>query len=92
MQWINVKDRLPEYNTQVLVFREKIYAKENASISDMLYEGHSIEVSSYSRADMTLVNRYRAKGDHSCDYCVKDDWTTTKVSHWMPLPEPPKDS
>jgi hypothetical protein len=60
MEWISVKDRLPEKNTTVIV----------CSISD----GH-IQIKDF-------------KGDEK-------NWITNyleKVTHWMPLPEPPKDS
>ena len=56
-EWISVKDRLPEYNKDVLVYTK------------MGYMDVDFNKSSFS------ANFYRNNRD---------------VTHWMPLPEPPK--
>lgn len=64
MEWIDVKDRMPELNTYVLV----------------CFIG-------------TLSGRQIMKVDYTLQYHNNDvEWkyTANGVTHWMPLPEPPK--
>ena len=62
-EWISVKDRLPEDNTNVLVYRGSL-------ISVYTYIGHNEWEDDYG---------YWSRTD--------DDG----ITHWMPLPEPPKE-
>lgn len=66
MNWINVKDRLPENGQCVLV----IIYKENKYWEPFTcdYDGGFYD---------------------PMDDLSNEDWSDT-VSHWMPLPEPPK--
>ena len=60
-EWISVKDRLPEKNTQVLVFSRGWYVVcwyAPLNIAATWYDG---------------------------------DTRWTGVTHWMPLPDPPKE-
>jgi hypothetical protein len=68
MKWISVKDRLPEYYTNVLVY-----------CTSQFYSGYFKSTA------------WRANDGG------KDIWTITasdniidNVTHWMPLPQPPK--
>ena len=61
-QWISVKDRLPEENTEVL-----IYCKTN------------------SRKKVFFVDKIR----YFRGLPIWQVWSG-KVTHWMPLPQPPK--
>ena len=65
MEWISVKDRLPEENEYVLC------ARLQGSMSGYKYI-------------LPSVGRVRNKSSWSCVM----DWVS--VTHWMPLPEPPK--
>lgn len=62
-EWISVKDRLPEDNTDVLVYHGSL-------ISIYSYMGHNEWEDDYG---------YFSRTD--------DDG----ITHWMPLPEPPKE-
>ena len=81
-EWISVDDRLPELDTdQVLVL------DENGNIYNTWYDG-CID-------DRCRFGHYRAV--YNSDTLGFDgvDWVpeviTKKVTHWMPLPEPPKE-
>lgn len=66
MEWIRVKDRLPEKSGAYLTF----------------LDNKGTEVFSYSE-------RHKAfNADDDDDGCV---YAIDGVTHWMPLPEPPKD-
>ncbi len=63
MEWVNIKDRLPEEGQRVLCFNGYIYLKDYDSV---FYDGER-------------------------------HWTGSRigqiaeVTHWMPLPQPPKE-
>ncbi|MGB4820495.1 MAG: DUF551 domain-containing protein [Saprospiraceae bacterium] len=61
MEWISVKDRLPEINTFNLV-------TYGAIPFVAVYKGLGVWI------------------DHDLEL-----WEPDEVTHWMPLPEPPKD-
>ena len=65
MEWISVKDRLPDINKQVLV-----------------YDANSKGLAS---AIIHLVN------GKVCFMGYGDD-LATDITHWMPLPKPPKET
>ena len=66
-RWVSVKDRLPEKNTEVLIF-----FKDGGLAATGQYTGSHLDHEGWC---------YPAEN-------VDDDPPT--VSHWMPLPEPPK--
>lgn len=68
MEWIKVTDRLPEFDTEVLVFGEGKVEKAN--------------LKSYSTS---------SSGIDCCWVDKHDDVWWIVITHWMPLPEPPKD-
>lgn len=59
--WISVKDRLPEEETEVLCYLGNAVGKG-------------------------IVVAFRRRGDW-----YFDGWTCPTVTHWMPLPQPPKE-
>ena len=65
MEWISVKDGLPEKSKNVLVFAVSPCAKTAEIAIDRLEEGENKPVWMFTHG-----------------------WYT--VTHWMPLPEPPK--
>ena len=74
--WISVKDRLPESGSTVLVLWDDKY----------LYNGNEI----HNRRIQTAIC-CNENVDTKC--FVADDTYYTEVinvTHWMPLPEPPK--
>ena len=78
MEWISVKDRLPEDDQHVLV-----YHAEDFHITVGYFESDYVQ--------------YYIESDGSKFY-TDDGWETEiswapkgDVTHWMPLPEPPKE-
>ena len=66
MEWISVKDRLPDDETPILLKLEKEILKSNMH-SGYYKEGKPFIVASVFAFD------------------------APKITHWMPLPEPPKE-
>ena len=66
-KWISVEERLPELETEVLVWCGKFVCMAH-----------------YGRADSYEPVFW----DYDCEGCR--DELYPKVTHWMPLPEPPK--
>jgi hypothetical protein len=67
MEWISVKDRLPEFDKTVLVFL-KGFSACGFSIKDSIKPG----VLSIDRGWLV------------------DNFMVGNITHWQPLPEPPK--
>ena len=63
--WINVKDRLPELNTKVLI-----------TSGDNIYAG--------------WICFKSTEGEISWAYSECCGWDAGDITHWQPLPEPPK--
>ncbi len=72
--WIKVKDRLPETRQEILFFVSVSYAGIHAQ------QGIFVE------------NYENEHGNHGSIFIKSDGsrWKLDYVSHWMPLPEPPK--
>ncbi len=85
-EWISVKDRLPEPDQGVLVFTITIETygkhKEKKKIYRNIYYG-------YHDGEEWLTSYC-----HGCEYIYKINEKFPEefieVTHWMPLPEPPK--
>jgi hypothetical protein len=74
--WISVKDRLP-----------------NTYLSSKNWDGlKSDDVLCYNDGGVCRGVLYETKmdGSHYFDWYDEDDWDLVGVTHWMPLPEPPK--
>lgn len=67
IQWVSVKDRLPEIGKSVLIYYPK-------------WDGDEIQVAKLEDDGMMF------------DICGEFNIGTGVVTHWMPLPEPPKES
>lgn len=106
-KWISVKDRLPEAETKVMVLAERRYKGRTYHVETFaIYEDGKIhredsgvgwDYDTFSSDDFD---------DEADDYIVPegwweymeyahDEWTCVAiddvVTHWMPLPEPPKE-
>ena len=79
-EWIAVKDRLPEEDEKHLVF-EQSGGRTNISIL-------------WFAKDARKVDKYDFKGRwKNVWYGYDSEWghyTVDSVTHWMPLPQPPK--
>ena len=77
--WISVKDRLPEYEINVLVWGEARGMNPNMG-----------------GAYTFICRRKNLKGtffEKQADRYVEENQFVAKyVTHWMPLPEPPKNT
>lgn len=86
MEWISVKDRLPDAEQDVLLFTETIetYGKHNEKKT--MY--HNIY---YGYCDS---GKWLTSYCHGCEYIEKMNeeypYEHIRVTHWMPLPEPPE--
>lgn len=77
-EWISVKDELPPFKTSFL-----------GTDGGLIFASYWCEDS----------DRYKVGGWESCYYCggsspvgfIEDFFCSKIITHWMPLPEPPKD-
>ena len=78
-EWISVKDRLPEKDGGYLVVSN-------------YFSHQSINVRSFAK-DGETVNEYDLAGEKNVWYRYDSEYgyvSTDSVTHWMPLPLPPK--
>ena len=78
MQWISVKDRMPEHNGKYLTFSNQ-GGMDATDFALNLYK-----VDQYDFEDKKRAGWYEL--DNEYGYFEIHD-----VTHWMPLPEPPKE-
>jgi hypothetical protein len=95
MEYINVNDRLPETKLWVLCFPEKgipfvgIYTKgREISYEDFDDDGE------YDEIEVGHGSLYLKEGWYECEEQFQGEYDEyymkRKVTHWMPLPNPPK--
>ena len=81
-EWISVEDVLPEYGETVLV---KVYSERKlcAPKQDFICTARMSLVTRHNGKDSPIDKRFYVypSGGHEI---------TDSVTHWMPLPEPPK--
>ena len=81
MNWINVKDRLPEPNTYCWLYVKDLENPDNSGVTDGVYDNKCLHYISNS-----FVTAFRYQ-----ECCNLD--TINNVTHWMEYytPEPPND-
>jgi len=93
MEWISIKDRLPDnYECDYLV----LYLKPSQEIARLNFKSYEIDIAQWDRSDMNLVNYHQNKGDHSWDWSAIDHWCgcsidNALITHWLKIPDHPKD-
>lgn len=107
-EWISVKDRPPEPETEVFIYAE--IRRDNKVIgyvvTTAIYEDGTIhtEESIWNWDDINYWGTYDEETD---DYIIPEGWWEERhyndddtrnlkvddfVTHWMPLPKPPKET
>ncbi|NCE63716.1 DUF551 domain-containing protein [Pseudoflavonifractor sp. 524-17] len=80
MEWISVKDRLPEYKIPVLVlFNDNIHSRKN--VFAVGYITTDIKNRKAKAWEFKSIRGWNAEQISS--------WMQYEVTHWMPLPTPP---
>lgn len=80
MEWISVKDRLPDLYQWVLVTNSPTGTNEPRCINIWRWEGE----------DLGWNGLYTPHANSPTYYDIISDMFYDEVSHWMPLPKPPK--
>lgn len=102
-QWISVKDRLPEVETEVLICAREKYGDKRSIITTAFYEDGTVleDNSRWGWSEIWEWGDYDEEKDgyriprgwwESSHYIHDDHYNNVddEVTHWMPLPEPPK--
>ena len=79
-EWISVDDRLPEAGGSYLV------------TTDVFGKYSSVKIRSFAK-DGETVNEYDLAGEKNVWYRYDSEYgyvPTDSVTHWMPIPQPPK--
>lgn len=81
-EWISVKDRLPEESGIYLV---NVHQEDEYRCGDLVWEAwynsHNLVFPPSDSIGWVLLNEFYQFSDS-----MRDD-----ITHWMPLPEPPKE-
>ena len=80
-KWIPVTERLPEEDGKYLVFRKHTYGTETATLR-FAKDARKVDKYDFVLRWKNVWYRYDSEWGHI---------TIDDVTHWMPLPEPPKE-
>ena len=78
-EWISVEKRLPEYGLRILLFYSMDYKFPDKTKTNKLKN-------EISCGCLSSTNKY----GHVWNIDIKKHCYIFNVTHWMPLPEPPK--
>ena len=79
-EWVSVDDRLPENDGSYLVTINSFGGRKHINVRWFAKDGEA-------------VNEYELAGQENVWYYYDSEWgyiPIDSVTHWMPLPEPPK--
>ena len=79
-EWISVKDRLPEEDGKYLVF-EQSNGRTNTSVLRFAKDARKVDKYDFKGRWKNAWYEYDSEWGH---------YTVNSVTHWMPLPKPPK--
>ena len=79
-EWISVKDRLPDTDGKYLVFEQGTYGTDTRTLR-FAKDGRKVDKYDFRREWKNVWYRYDSEWGHI---------TIDSVTHWMPLPQPPK--
>ena len=79
-EWISVKDRLPDEDGKYLVF-EQSGGRTNTSILRFAKDARKVDRYDFNGRWKNAWYEYDSEWGH---------YTVDSVTHWMPLPQPPK--
>ena len=85
-QWISVKDRLPECGVSVLIYAK---SKKDGK-KDGFYDDNVITITFLN--DTMYLGSQRIKVDGGWQQPFQYFLEDYEITHWMPLPEPPKEN
>lgn len=85
MEWISVKDKLPDEEQEVLLYTEEIESYGRYGKRKKIY--HNVYRGYFDGEEWITIYC------HGCEYIFKMNEKYQnehiEVTHWMPLPEPP---
>lgn len=95
--WISVDDELPKSGVPVIVYVQNVYGDKTRILRAQYAAINSLH------ANMDHADDFAAYDEETDEYWCPEGWYETNefegchyaiegdVTHWMPLPEPPKD-
>lgn len=86
IEWISIKERLPEENGQYLVVVDYV-SRDTKPYVKILNFSHNLKLHPFFRYDDNVKNCQSGWWDSD----IEDDWIVTGVTYWMPLPEVPEE-
>lgn len=99
MEWISVNDRLPEAETEVLILSRHgqrqiittaMYEDGKMPVDDSVWIWYELDFDYDEENDQYLIPEGWWEHRHYNPDEVYNNAVDDVVTHWMPLPEPPK--